>query len=771
MKKFFLFSIIILHSYFLLAQQYEDFGFTRDLSVIVKDSLLNNLADPWGGGMNSCQFSQIDLNQDGIKDLFVYDRNSNKILTFINKGTHDSVNYVYAPEYRDKFPAMHDWVMLVDYNHDGKEDIFTSSSSYGGIAVYKNISDAGGLKFTLVANEIYEREDTTSSTIPVILYANTVDWPVIADMDNDGDIDIMAYSVFGSSIEYYKNMSMEKYGIPDSLDFIKQDYCWGNFVVSSVDNQITLDSCTLGRSPDPDDIKDNSKHVGSTLLALDLDGDGVKDLLIGDVGYPGIIKLNNSGTSTNANITSQDTLFPSNSKKVNLLSMPAPCFLDVDNDSIKDLILSPFDGGQNVSENIKSCWFYKNTGTNSSPVFEYQYDNFLQKDMIDVGSGAYPVLYDYDGDGLLDLFIGNYGVFNSYYYSYYILNSSYISKIALYKNTGTKTAPKFQFVTKDFANISSRKLNNVIPTFGDIDGDGVTEMIIGKSNGYIDLYKNTAPPGSPMNMVLVDTNYQGIHVGHPSTQYVPSSAPQLVDLDGDSLLDLVIGERNGNLDYFRNTGTKTNPIFTLMNDTLGGVLVSQKAISNYGYSIPCFFKDSTGKFRLFVGSETGGIYYYKDIENHLQKGQHFTLVDSNYLYIYEGGFSGIAVGNLNNDNYPDMIIGNYSGGVSYFKGTHPNLAGINEYASTSFINAELYPNPSDKDIFIKFPATLDIENSDLRLFDLMGRSIPYRISKSGTTFSIDVSSFANGIYFYSVSGIDKNSQKEFSASGKFIVAH
>jgi len=74
--------------------------------------------------------------------------------------------------------------------------------------------------------------------------------------------------------------------------------------------------------------------------------------------------------------------------------MPLPCLLDVDNDSIKDMIVSPFDGSQNVSEDYKSCWFYKNTGTNSSPVFKYQANNFLQGDMIDVGSGAIPVLYD-----------------------------------------------------------------------------------------------------------------------------------------------------------------------------------------------------------------------------------------------------------------------------------------------------------------------------------------------------------------------------------------
>src|SRR5882762_7790342 len=73
---------------------------------------------PWAGGLNFCQFYTIDLNQDGIKDLFVFDHCSNsisKISTFINKGTANIPDYVYAPVYREKFPELHDWVIPADY--------------------------------------------------------------------------------------------------------------------------------------------------------------------------------------------------------------------------------------------------------------------------------------------------------------------------------------------------------------------------------------------------------------------------------------------------------------------------------------------------------------------------------------------------------------------------------------------------------------------------------------------------------------------------------
>ena len=658
LKKLFIISFLIFTCQ-RLAAQYEDYGFQRDLTIQVKDSMLNFLSDPWGGGLNSCLFGEIDLNMDGINDLLVFDISSNRVLPFINNGTSGMVDYTYAPQYRSKIPPLQAWMEMADYNCDGKNDIFTSSN--GGITVYKNTSDiVNGLSFQLATTNILALQNT--NLIPI--YVSTVNYPAIADVDNDGDLDILNDYVLGTYVSYYKNQSMELYGNCDSLTFTLENNCYGKFGISMYNNHITLnDSCPYGKDdnnapPAPKAIE----HIGSTLLAADLNGDGLIDLLAGDVGYPGIIKLTNGGTPANAFMVSQDTMFPSNSVRVNLLAFPAPCLIDVNNDGLKDLLLSPFDPTPATSENLKSCWYYKNDGTSTVPVFDYQYNNFLQKDMIDVGAGAYPVLADYDGDGLPDLFIGNYGVHDSSYYYYGVLMSTFRSKIALYKNIGTTSSPEYQFVTHDFAGISQRNLTGVIPTFGDINGDGVQEMIIGNSDGTLDLYNNTDGPGQPMNMVLSQTNYQGITAGK-------FAAPQLVHLSNDSLFDLVIGNQNGTLVYYKNTGTKTNPVFTHVTDSLGWVVVARHWQSVYGYSVPCFFKDSTNHFRLFVGSESGYIYYYKDIDGNLSG--HFTLKDSMLLYINEGSRSAVAVGNLNNDSYPDMIVGNYSGGLSFFKGVTP----------------------------------------------------------------------------------------------------
>lgn len=730
----------------LTAQQYEDFGFQRDTTVVVHDSLGNVLKNPWGGGLNSCHFSEIDLDFDGIKDLFVFDRSSSKIMTFINNGTADSIDYVYAPEYRKKFPQIHDWAELVDYNGDGKEDIFTFS--YGSaIAVYKNVGDAvNGLKFELVTGTIL----TFENLIYVNLLVTQVDYPAIADIDNDGDLDILSFFGMGEYLEYHRNMSMELYGIPDSLKYVREDHCWGEFMENAYGNSITLNIVCPPSKDEENNFNISTsdiKHTGSTLLALDLDGDTLKDLLIGDVDFPDLFALYNKGTLSDALITSTDTLFPSNTQQIDLVSFPVPSYLDVNNDGKKDLIVSPFDAGPAIAENQKSCWYYKNTNTASSPVFDYQYDNFLQKDMIDLGSGAYPVLHDYDGDGLKDLFVSNFGKRDSSYYSSGYLYSVYVSGISLYKNTGTASNPEFTFITNDFADIRARKLTGIYPAFGDIDDDGAAEMIIGKSNGKLDLYENLAPAGQPMDMVLSQINYDSIYVGSTPTQTYPSATPQLFDLDKDSLPDLIIGRKAGTLYYYKNTGTAQIPQFTMMNDSLGMVDVVKHTSSNYGFSVPCFFTDSTGETKLFVGSESGYIYYYKNIDGNLTGS--FTLEDSLLLYLNDGMRGSVAVANLDSDNFPEMITGNYSGGVTCFKGITPPPVGIDEY-QIIHNSLEIFPNPASNTVSIKIPVTLSGKIS-IEIYDYKGSEISRNYFNSfRQIYTADLSGYRNGLYFISI---------------------
>jgi hypothetical protein len=110
------------------------------------------LQNPWAGGLNSCQFSRIDANGDGNKDIFVFDRIGSRISIFINMGdVQGDTYYRYTREYNAGFPTgLTNWVLLRDYNCDGKEDIF--ANYYSGIKLWKNTSSSGVLSFEPVDN-------------------------------------------------------------------------------------------------------------------------------------------------------------------------------------------------------------------------------------------------------------------------------------------------------------------------------------------------------------------------------------------------------------------------------------------------------------------------------------------------------------------------------------------------------------------------------------------------------------------------------------------
>lgn len=572
--------------------------FTRHDSIPVTINS-NTLKFPWAGGLNSCQFSPIDLNNDTKQDLFVFDRMGSKITTFINNGTPNTIDFSLAPQYRQTFinqhdsrKRMHDWIFLVDYNMDGKSDIFTYSN--GNMAVYRNTSLPDSVSFVLMANPL--KSDFGNATLTI--YFSPVDFPAFTDVDNDGDIDILTFNINGSIVEYHKNLSQEQYGHSDSLNFLLADNCWGNFSESSTTNAVLLDTCIGALVHNP---ATNRHSGGSTLLALDMNNDGVKELVIGDGSFNNLTLLNNDGTLSDAHMFAQDLSFPENSNStipVFITAFPGAFYQDVDNDNVSDLIVSP--NTTNITENFTSILLYENNGATAQPDFEFVQNNFLQDNMIETGEGAYPVFFDEDNDGLLDLFVGNFGYYNS--------SGLYKSKLSYYRNTGTQTQPAFQLITRDYAAVEALQLTNVIATFGDIDGDNVPEMIIGEHNGNLHLFENNAQPNQPAQFVFSQTNYSGIDVGLDAT-------PQLFDVNNDGLLDLIIGERNGNLNYYRNTGTPQNPVFTLQTQNFGGVDTRTEGFT-VGYSSPFFFRYNNA-LQLFSGSEGGDIHQYYNIEQTL----------------------------------------------------------------------------------------------------------------------------------------------------------
>ena len=725
-------------------------GLGQVYSVSVSNTNNTLLKYPWAGGMNSVQFGELDIDRDGTMDLIAFDRHGMRKMCFINKGTPNNINYSLEQTYAELIPELNDWAIFVDYNGDGKSDIFTYSPGWAGMKVYKNISD-NILKFKLV---VFPYLASFQGGGYVNLLVTNVDYPGIADIDNDGDLDILTFWGLGSFVEMHKNMSMEKYGHADSLDFIKTVYCWGNFAESEESNTIYLDTCFF----DEGKQLRKERHTGSTFLLLDLDADNDKDLLLGDVDYPGLFAMTNGGTSEDALITSYDTTFPSNSETAKLFSMPVSAYIDVNNDGLKDLLVSPFDPGITSSQNKNSVWLYLNSGANNQPVFTLSTKNFLQSEMLDFGSGAYPVFTDWDNDGLTDLFVGDYGYYlYSWYDNAHFLHSAYQGKLSWYKNTGTAQQPEFQLWEHDFAQLWSEELIGIYPAFGDLDGDGRTDLLVGHSSGKLIYLKNTGNS----SFEVVDRNFFGIDVDDFST-------PQLFDLNKDGLLDLIIGEKNGNLNYYENTGTSSEPQFELTTDSLGKVIVRDLTLSYAGYSTPWFFRESDNVTKLVVGSEQGQLFYFTNIDNNLEgkfteSDELGILLDTSNVSFDRGKRTAACLMDIDGDGKLEMIAGNYSGGLEYFGGATEVSPGFAEIVSNSRKKLMISPNPASHLIEIYFPEA--VSEYQVQIYSLNGKieSILTSKTSSSQTLVVNISKLSSGIYFV------KAICQDTVFSGKFVV--
>lgn len=730
-------------------------NFTRFDSIIVLKQNGDTLKHAWGGGFNSPQFSEIDLNNDAIMDLFVYDRSINRITTFINTGTPNQIAYELAPQYANQFPAdLHDWVLLRDYNCDGLMDIFTAGT--GGIRVFENTTTGTILQFTPVTGGnpafdiIFSNFQPDSPTPSMVnLFVTTLDIPVIDDIDNDGDLDVLTFSILGSHIEYHKNLSIERYGNCDSLDFELRNKCWGFFSESQITNTIILnDSCSFNIN-NPEKIQGTTKHSGSSLFTLDVDSNGTKDLVLGDVSFTNFALVINSDPTSDLSssyATAFDTLFPSNNSNtlaVDINLFPAGFYLDVNNDGVKDLLAAPncFTG----CENFSSAWLYNNTRSTDLPEFNFLTKAFLQEDMIEVGLGAHPVFFDYNSDGLMDLVIGNSGFTDT------TTTAGLRSSLFLYENIGTVNKPAYKLITNDYVGISTINLdvaNNqptfrIIPTFGDIDGDGDEDMLIGGDNGKLHLFENTAGAGNVANFVLSQAEYRSIDVGL-------FAAPQLIDLNRDGLLDIIVGDRLGFISYYENVGTATAANFNLETTQLGGVKTRRFNEFN-GNSIPFVFDDN-GSYKLISGATNGYIYMYDSIDGNL--ANNFFLVDSTFLNIKQGGWSSVSVADINNDGGLDLVVGNVAGGVNFYKGDSNIIISVKEQQQT-LSNIVIYPNPTKNTVIVDL-AENNRAGATLMLIDIVGRTLLTK-NISHQKEILDLSGFSQGVYF--VRFTNKNGSK------------
>lgn len=659
---------------------------------------------PWLGGLNNPQVQQCDLNGDGTQDLVVFDRAGDYILPFLRQ----SNQWLFSPSYQSNFPELENWILLRDYNCDGLQDIFASarSTSTGafGIRVWKAERLASG--------QLRYQQQGDILTFPLNggfqtnIYVSGIDIPAIDDVDQDGDLDILTFNIGGGYVEWYQNKSQEQGFGCDSLIFELKDDCWGRFYESglsvAVDLSSHIDSC-VGRA-NWSMPQRQPRHAGSTLLTLDLNDDGLKELLLGDVGFSQLLLLRNGGNANEAFMTAQDPNFPSNNQPVFLDVFPAAFQVDADADGLQDILVAP--NAENLSEDRHNLWFYRNIQSNAQPQFQFQSDSFLVGDMLDLGTLSIPSLADLNGDGQLDLIVGRQGQ--------YTTAGGAQSSLYYFENTGSPTQPAFTLQERDLAQLQQFGRLRLAPTFGDLDADGDLDLLLGQEDGSLFYLQNTGSATAPSYASPIP-DYANIDVGQ-------NSMPQLFDVDADGDLDLIVGERNGNINFYENTGTPTTAAFSANATSQSFGLIDTKPQGLLsGNSAPQLI-NFNGLSYCFVGQESGVIWQFQDVTS--TPNTAFTPVDSSFGSIDEGQRSTLALGDINQDGALDVIVGNQRGGLAYFAGQLPVT---NEEVARS-PSLQLFPNPSTGTVRLHNP----LAQARLHLYNSLGQQLWVRPLAQGT---------------------------------------
>lgn len=271
-----------------------------------------------------------------------------------------------------------------------------------------------------------------TNTTPAVLGMQTD-----ADWDGDGDMDVLqnAYgtSAYGGAMKYFENT-----GTISSPAF-----------AASVLNPFGLGVTLPYGAPD----------------AVDMDGDGDMDLLVG--GYDGygsgqIQYFQNTGTTT-APAFAAPIINPFGLTNTLYLSML--CSADMDNDGDIDIMTIQAYG---------SLIYFQNTGTASAPAFAAAVTNPFGYAVV-AGTFSFPTVGDLDNDGDFDLCVGE--VYGSLKY---------------FQNTGTVSAPAFA------ASLSNPfGLTGVVsfssPNFVNLDGDCDLDLLVSEYYSVLNYFENTVP--------------------------------------------------------------------------------------------------------------------------------------------------------------------------------------------------------------------------------------------------------------------------------------
>ena len=577
------------------------------VGIPVVDSTGSAYAFPWLGGFNQPRPQIRDIDGDGDQDLFIQEY-SGRIIFFENVGTPHKALFQWRSNAFQGLEAG-EWYRFTDLDSDGDADLLTEEI-FSYIRYYRNEGSLTEPRFVLAADSL---RDVNGDPI----FSDRQNIPNITDIDCDGRLDLLIGRLTGT-ITQYSEVGRDENGLPRFI------HVTDRFQNIEIVAKFGPGGALPGRIPGGNPA--GSLHGANTLALADLDADGDTDLFWGDFFEAGLLYIENEGTCKRPDLGGEPIQFPPNNPLLTS-GYNAPALADMDADGDLDMLVGVLGGAFNPNRTtIDNLYYLEHTMAGE---FEIRTSRFLTS--IDVGSESVPVFVDLDSDGDYDLLVSNK----------IDQSGRTTGHMFLFENTGSARVPEFELR----GTMPIEGSFHYSPAFGDLDGDGEVDMILGNWRANLALYwgRNGEFKSDSTFDVTLTRGTNG--------------APALVDIDADGDLDLFVGEASGELNFYRNRGSATRPEFVLESESYDGIDVGRR-------SVPRFVDlDRDGDQDLILGSESNGIQVYRNDGTATEPK--FTLVGQ--LPVDVPPYAVPAFVDIDADGDLDLFVGGNGGGVLYFE--------------------------------------------------------------------------------------------------------
>ncbi len=599
---------------------------------------------PFLGGFNKPNPQFVDWNEDGLTDLFVRDQDG-RLQYFLNSGSADEPNFEFQTKAFQNLDVGQ-WFTFFDYDHDDDIDLMASPQS-PDVTLFENVSDS----LILAVSQLLDDSS-------VAVHGGQIVIPTIADIDADGWEDLFVGGVSGA-VTYYRNL-----GLTDGLPVYHLE-------------TNSFEDILIVWVPGRDD-----RHGANALEFYDIDDDEDLDLFWGDYYQPGLFFLENFGTSSDPNIPDSLMIdsYPQN-EPVSSAGFNVPRLIDLNSDGAAELFVG-VQSGIYGTDFVDNFWYYDMTVEGDFGLVTKNY--FEQIDLI---SGTIPTLADMDSDGDLDLFIGN---------EFDASNSGWKGDVYFFENIGSAVSPQFEMVDSSY--FDEGMGNNMAPAFGDLDGDGDFDALVGDYNGEISFFLNDGSPTEP------NFSYQGKFL---EIDLAGRATPALGDVEGDGDLDLYVGDKNGSVHVWSNEGDPANYNFIKISDDLFSG-------ENLGLEIALELADfdNDGDLDLLIGNQSGELYLANPSGSELHQLEQLP---------HSGLNLAPTIGDMDSDGKMDLIVGSNEGGLQYFSVEEQSVVNNEDFPIMTRL-VSCYPNPFNNTAIFQLSSDVPAD-SRLIIYDILGRQV------------------------------------------------